>query len=546
MAVTPDTTIHLLKVPLEIDEINQITFASATAQYNYFISCPKKTEDDLYYQRKDNYISWPDHIDNILEYNYVMYQNSNYTNKWFYAFITNMEYENDGMTRVYIKTDPFQTWQFDITYKPSFVEREHVNDDTVGKNIIDEGLALGDFVCNKKNSLLHDSVDDLTTADTDIALVLGVSEILDSATWVSGKGVLVNGIYTGLRYLAFKNDTTDLTYGIPALNSIIESYSRAGKLDAIYCIFYCPSYYVSSALQRGDHLIAGDDTVNILTINHNNQLANNKDMTLTQATLDGYTPINNKLLCYPYNYLTVSNNNGSDVIYRLEDFYTISDNTKTLINPKFIANFVVTPGGSLRLTPENYKGINKNQIEGINGGKFPVCNWLSDVYTNWLTQNGVNIGIDFISSIASVIGGAYTGNTNAIASGASNIASNISEIYKASLIPDQARGNINCGDVVTAEGSNDFIFYNMTIKAQQAKIIDDYFTMYGYKVNTVKLPNITGRTNWNYVKTVNCNITGNIPQQDVQEIKNMFNNGVTLWHNPSTFLDYSQSNAIVT
>lgn len=545
MAVTPDTTIHLLKVPLEIDEINQITFASSTAQYNYFISCPKKTEEDLYYQRKDNYISWPDHIDNILEYNYVMYQNSNYTNKWFYAFITNMEYENDGMTRVYIKTDPFQTWQFDITYKPSFVEREHVNDDTVGKNVIDEGLALGDFVCNKKNSLLHNSVDDDTTAVTDLAIVLGVSEILDSASWVSGKGVLANGIYTGLRYLAFKNDTADLTYGIPVLNSVIESYSRAAKLDAIYCIFYCPSYFVRSALQRDDHLVGGNSRVEIFTINHNNQLSNNKEMTLTQATLDGYTPINNKLLCYPYNYLTVSNNNGSDVIYRLEDFYTISEGTKTLINPKFIANFVLTPGGSLRLTPENYKGVNKNQIEGINGGKFPVSNWLGDVYTNWLTQNGVNIALDIIGgglSMASQVANEQDVTT----SGAMGIASTLAEVYKQSLVPDQARGNINCGDVVTAEGSNDFIFYNMSIKAQQAKIIDDYFTMYGYKVNTVKLPNITGRTNWNYVKTVNCNITGNIPQQDIQEIKNMFNNGVTLWHNPSTFLDYSQSNAIVT
>lgn len=53
-----------------------------------------------------------------------MYKNSNYSNKWFYAYITRMEYENDGMTNIYITTDVFQTWQFDLNFKESFIERE--------------------------------------------------------------------------------------------------------------------------------------------------------------------------------------------------------------------------------------------------------------------------------------------------------------------------------------------------------------------------------------------------------------------------------------
>ena len=69
--------------------------------------------------------------------------------------------------------------------------------------------------------------------------------------------------------------------------------------------------------------------------------------------------------------------------------------------------------------------------------------------------------------------------------------------------------------------------------------------MFGYKVNDTKIPNITGRSNWNYVKTVDINITGDFPQADLQEIKDMFNAGCTFWHNPSTFLDYSQNNPIV-
>lgn len=85
----------------------------------------------------------------------------------------------------------------------------------------------------------------------------------------------------------------------------------------------------------------------------------------------------------------------------------------------------------------------------------------------------------------------------------------------------------------------------MSIKEEFARIIDDFFSMFGYKTNKVKIPNLTGRQNWNYIKTIDCNITGNLPQQDLQEIKDMFNNGLTIWHNTSTFLDYSQSNNIV-
>ena len=129
MNITPDTTIRLLKCPLELDNKNQITFSSATAQYNYFHGLPYIELDGSYYQRKDSSIYYPDNFDDLLEYNYVMYQNSNYSNKWFYAFIENMEYVSDNCTRIEITTDVFQTWQFDFTYLKSFVERKHVTDD---------------------------------------------------------------------------------------------------------------------------------------------------------------------------------------------------------------------------------------------------------------------------------------------------------------------------------------------------------------------------------------------------------------------------------
>lgn len=124
MALTPNTKLRLIKTPIEIDNKNQLTFNNKTEQRDYFLSLPHLEIDEISYQRKDSMIYFPEHIDKLMQYNYVMYLNENYTNKWIYAFITRMEYENDYNTRIYITTDVFQTWQFDITFKESFIERE--------------------------------------------------------------------------------------------------------------------------------------------------------------------------------------------------------------------------------------------------------------------------------------------------------------------------------------------------------------------------------------------------------------------------------------
>lgn len=76
-----------------------------------------------------------------------MYKNINHANKWFYAFITNIEYVNENLTNIYITTDVWQTWQFDIIFKESFVEREmiDVSKDLPGANLLPESLETGEY-----------------------------------------------------------------------------------------------------------------------------------------------------------------------------------------------------------------------------------------------------------------------------------------------------------------------------------------------------------------------------------------------------------------
>ena len=127
-SITPSTNLYLLKLPLELNNRNQLTWNSKEEQYNYFSSLQKLEVNNFTYQRKDSTIRYSANIDSILNYNYVMYQNENYTDKWFYAYIEEMRYINDSMTEIIIKTDVFQTWLFDMEFKDSFVEREHVSD----------------------------------------------------------------------------------------------------------------------------------------------------------------------------------------------------------------------------------------------------------------------------------------------------------------------------------------------------------------------------------------------------------------------------------
>ena len=146
--ITPQTDLVLLKCPLELDQHNQLTFANANAQYNYFNSLPKWAVNDFTYQRKDDVIRFPAEVDEIRTYNYCMYRNTAFSNKWFYAFIQNMRFVSPGVTEIELKTDPWQTWCFSLSFKKSFVEREHVNNDTIGVHTIDEGLSTGEPILN--------------------------------------------------------------------------------------------------------------------------------------------------------------------------------------------------------------------------------------------------------------------------------------------------------------------------------------------------------------------------------------------------------------
>lgn len=588
MAITPDTDLYLLKCPIESDQRNQLTFATRAAQETYFKSLPKISLDNFSYQRKDSYIRVDHHIDEIMGYNYVMYQNKNYSNRWFYAFITRMEYVSDKCTNVYIKTDVYQTWAMDITAKACYVEREHVNDDTVGAHTIPEGLDTGEYICNGIDKVYYAKRDYWSTTPpvgsgaVMVCIQLTTLKLTKDGVTTEPSNPPVRSVINGVPQGTYIVGIPYNKNAMAAIYTLTGAYDGAGRSDAIVSMFLCPkdvctwTQLSGTGIWNGGYYYKADDsdTAGASTLT-----------TITMpSTLDSYTPKNNKLKVAPYNYFHITNNAGSDIEYYYEDF---DNNT-----PHFIITGSIEQGGSVNFNPQNSKRssaetdrfITDGYSEGVMGAKLPQLSWQSDYYLNWEAQNGknlaiqsglgavgmaVNLGGGMLSAGAAqwsnidaaavgLTGNARTEAVNAVGSNANvagplgavlNYASQLSNtmnaVRNAKMVPPQAKGNTAGGYLQFADDHCCFSIFKMSVRYEYAKMIDDYFSAVGYKVNSFKIPNFTGRTNWNYVKTIGFNCEGDVPEGDLQEYKNMFNNGVTLWHNPTTFMDYTQNNNII-
>lgn len=521
--IVPQSDVYLLKVPLEIDDINQLTFVNATAQHNYFNSLPKIGYDDFTYQRKDGILRIPALLDDIMTYNYVMYRNDAYSDKWFYAYIEDMTYANDNMSFVKIKTDVWQSWQFDLNYKPTFVAREHTNDDTIGSNTVPESLELGEPVIN--GQVLPMGI----TGGYYITFM--VSDRYNLPLSMQDITSQYNGIFSG--YTLFGVNTMDNA------KDVIKAFVADNRSDAIKNIFLAPkSLYGTAQEYQGESftfkLYTPQSVSGVMSLIDDQSIAR-------ITTLDSYSPKNNKLYTWPFSYLYVTNNVGSNAEYRYEDFVNAT--------PHFRLTGIVTSGCDIKLTPLYYKNISgSNQAYGMKMGKLPICSWNTDSYAVWLAQNQINMRVSLTRNTLKAGLGVATKNyeyvTSGIGSYLGDVLNSLSERYVAQHVPDEVHGDVNSSDY-NFSADLFFEFRRMSVRYEYAKIADDYMSMFGYATNKVKVPNITGRRNWNYVKTIGCYIEADIPQNDLAEIKQMFNRGITFWHNPATFADYSQSNDII-
>lgn len=89
---------------------------------------------------------------------------------------------------------------------------------------------------------------------------------------------------------------------------------------------------------------------------------------------------------------------------------------------------------------------------------------------------------------------------------------------------------------------NTFVLYVYRPTDEYKQKLEQIWNMRGYATNAIDYPNLHSKISWNYIQTVKCNIKGtNIDPSDLEKIKRVFDNGITLWHNKNLG-DYSQNN----
>ena len=484
-----------------------------------------------------------------LQCNYMAFQNPNYSNKWFFAFIDEVSYVGDKTTKITFTVDEHATW-YDYWYtKPCLVLREHVNSDSVGEHTYPENLEHGEYVIN--NVEMYGNM----SAPTCYPVV--ATTWLPSNTPGLSNAVIHGGVVSGAYYIVFETNTD--------AHNFIEALNGFSKTSAIISVFMIPSFliapisswYTASLNSYVNNSSGGLDPHtftckfallpnSIGGVNH----PSSKTISLNQ-TINGYTPKNKKLYTRQFNYLLMSNNNGGSAEFSYENF--------TNNAPTFQIVGMVSIGCSIKCYPTNYKSythpVGTDIIEGFNeglmAGKFPQGSYQNDSFINWMTQQSVNTKMNQVSTAVKLASTLLTGSDDVTSGGLfQQQASYLNERYQHALVPPQAVGNINGSDITFAMNQMNFTFYQMSIKSEYARKLDAYFNKFGYQVNEIKSPNVTGRTYWNFIQIGPyeeigySNNLGSVPAKSMDIINRIYRNGVTIWHDHSNVGNYTLDNSL--
>lgn len=440
--------------------------------------------------------------------NYIAFQNPDYSNKWFFAWIDSVEYVGENTVEIEFTIDVFSTWWSSITRLPVFVEREHVLDDVFGVHTLPEPV--------KADMLLNQTVVNKFYTDFSIVVFYTYNQISSADL-----GYALNDIYftpcevnrydcnqTGLAALQ-----SDLAYG----NSL-----NNANIIAINCI---PNSFLPASARIIKNLppldTETDSVIMPLPVN-----------------LNGYVPVNKKCFMYPYNMLTVNNGN-IEKTYKYEKFTNLA-NTGAVFN----ISMGLLPNGAAAVYPFNYDGRSgANVAESLSLGDIPMVAFPIDSYGAWLAQKSSGTVIQGImSTLTGAIAGGLKGGAVGAAIGAGaglvgGVTNYIAQEEAARAEKDNITGTNNT-DLDMVNSLMGFSFSQKCIKSDDAERIDRFFSQFGYNVSMVKQPNYIGRTYWNYVKINGSCGYGQLPEADREQINQILNKGTTIWHDHSTLGNY--------
>lgn len=533
-AIQPNSTILIFHgMPLDNSYEHTLYFGSKGQQYSWFSSASnthlKHTFTQQTYQRVNSGVFEANiSADELYDCNYMAFKNTAYGSKWFFAFITSVEYRNNSNSYVYYEIDVIQTYLYDgAVLEQCFIEREHTATDAIGDNILPEPVDCGEYVFANYEQMLPDAGGN-SNALKDYKLAVLVSD--------TGTGATVNcRVYdecvAGGYITVYNTDANAIT----ALNSQLEPY--AARPEAIVAMYMVPKLAIGA-------VTIPDGGAQLASTYHGQSVGVLKAAIAGTETFGTYTPKNKKLYTYPYNYIHVDNGNGDSAAFRYEFFANLT--------PMFLIESCILPPVQVKLQPRNYKGTSNMDTlnsEFLTIAGYPLCSWNYDSYKAWQAQNAIPTIIKAGIGALGMIAAPFTGGASLVATGIAGAAlagNAVSQSYQAALQADVCKGNIAAGNVNFSHEQMQFYTGRCHVTEQAARVIDNYFTQYGYRVNRLGTPSLNNRPHYTYVKTVGCGVKGMCPADAGKQIAQIFDRGITFWVNESEVGNYNVNNSPVT
>lgn len=546
---------------------DQMDFVNVQAQTDYFLSKSVQTFTDFQFIRKDTSVLVPRNYEVLRNCDYCMYKNNNFAQKWFYAFVTRIEYVNDSTSRIYIETDCFQTWQFQIRYFKSFIARSHqaqygINGKPLMNNLLPEQVEYGrDYVCKHTEVLTLGRYYALICSSA--TLDVGDYGNVNDPKLTASTGGTFDGIPSVLDYYVCDNldggGSTSSLYDIlkglsdfPWITQCIQSVTVVPE-EVLATVGHTVTLPTGQTIGK---LYDGYESSNILLDSIQNWWMHFGDYK------------NTKLYTYPYSFIEMTCYNGNQFVIKPEAISDLANLEVKLVNyigamPRlayYIDNYndLGDNGGGYS---DRDTGAGEFLDAGVILGNFPQIPVAIDNYLLYMANNansfslanslnnynkkeavtlgaiegGMGVASNLMNlNVGGAVRSAYSAGKSAYM-GVKNsevaIRQQMAKIQDAEISPPTLSGQTGGDAFNIANGIKGVTLKWKTIRPQYVSLLEEYFNRYGYLQNKIDVPRLTGNESLNYIKTEGCTLGGNIPQEDMQVIKEMFDNGVTMWHN---------------
>lgn len=586
MATLPisGTNIRLLSgVPFSNDYKHTRWFDSQSEQTAYFMGKPVvHSIPNSSFQRIEGrgFIKVNKNIDQLWGTNYVMFQNADYGAKWFYGFVTKMEYKNDSMTEVYFQIDVFQTWKFQLTFKPSYVSREHCKLWENGNpviNTVDEGLGYGAEYEVK-------DVENYNVNGDVLYLVIVAKSTLHNGDFPTGTIVSsINGApqplcmyvhpfdsYGGSPDIRYDGQTFVLSNVLEVLNSIYQLQDAVNNIVSLYITNHVG---LNATFSGGDLVIEFNTFQNFEVVNVGGAF-----QTIYIEELKNYFPkriggkskytglmsgvTESKLLMYPYSFVELTDLKGNTAILKNEYIDSTTIDMMVYGSMGYSNKVAYVPLNYLGASNDTKVMMGRGMIDNTPNDVAVITDLLAAFFQgnrNSLMNKADSIAFNGAVSVASsgmgAIGNLMQGNVGgALSSTVGVVSGGGNAILQMEGLQAKVKDIDNTPPQISKMGSNSaFDFGNgllgywlisKQITPEYKKKLQGFWKMSGYKVNEVKIPNFHTRQNWNFVQTVSCNVVGSINNVDLVEYKTIFDNGITLWHTDDVG-NYSLGNEVI-